>query len=942
VIAHLGRLVTGRVARRLFLLFALSAFVPLATLAVLSLNEVRSVLLQQGERRLASNAKSYGMAVFERLLLAQEVAAAAAGHTQGSLPRESIAGRIFVSVGTFDADGRATIALGQPSQPTLDAEALSRLAQGRPVIVVGSPGAPARVNLVVTPPGVAARLVVGELSPDYLWGSADQFPAATDFCILEEGSRVALFCPAPGAAVAMPAAGYRPAESALQSVRWSRDGEPHRAIAWGQFMRAAFGTPDWVFIASQPESYQLVPVTEFTSVYVPAVALALLLATWFSLRQARSILVPVDTLAARARAIAKNDFATRLDMQRDDEFGELANAFDHMSGRLGRQFAAITALAEIDRLILATLDTDQVVRTVLRRLGEMFPAETIAVTLTERESPDRALTYLRSAGALAQESVANAWIAAPDRSFLEAHPRGARLGEGDAWPAFLAGLRERGSHSAFVQPIAWRGSVCGALALGFRAAAPGEGEAEQLAREFADRVAVAVSSAWRDEQLYLQAHFDTLTGLPNRMLFRDRLEREVVRCQRESGRLALLFIDLDNFKSVNDSCGHTAGDEVLREAGQRIARCVRESDTVSRLGGDEFTVLLTRVQRPQDASRVADQITAALSAEYRTGAHQAYLSASVGIAYFPGDGETAEELLRNADTAMYRAKGSGRATVVYFEDRMNAEALARHTLDRDLRLAIDRGELQLHYQPLVDVPTGRIRSAEALLRWNHPVHGLIPPARFIPVAEETGVIELVGQLVIIEACRQLKAWEHAGLGIERVAINVSPRQFRKPGLVDFVRDCLVSTGVSPGMLELEITEGMLVDQADVARDVLGMLAAIGITIALDDFGTGFSSMAYLTRFPVHAIKVDRVFVDGLGRSVDSEAIVSAIVAMSRALGKRVVAEGVETAEQLAILGRLGCDSIQGHLISPALPAEAFAAFVKARPQPGDAPRRIAS
>ena len=257
-----------------------------------------------------------------------------------------------------------------------------------------------------------------------------------------------------------------------------------------------------------------------------------------------------------------------------------------------------------------------------------------------------------------------------------------------------------------MQPIVWRGTVCGALVLGYRAAASRNDEEQKQAREFADRIAVAVSSAWRDEQLYVQAHYDPLTGLPNRLLFKDRLSQEIVRCQREDGRFAVLFIDLDRFKNVNDTFGHSVGDVVLREAARRVTGCVRGSDTVSRLGGDEFTVLLTRVQRPQDAGRVAENIVSAFSQRFDVGDQQSFLGASIGIASYPEDGSSAEELLKNADTAMYRAKASGRSQAVYFEERMNAEAVTRLVLDRDLRLAIERGELELHYQPQYDLRAG--------------------------------------------------------------------------------------------------------------------------------------------------------------------------------------------------------------------------------------------
>ena len=934
-----GRFLTGRVARRLFLLFVLSAFVPLATMAVLSLSQVREILLEQGEKRLAANAKTYAMAVFERLLLAQDVAAAAVSRTGAPLPDESLARGSFVSLGTVDTNGQVAAVFGQPRLPPLGPDALERLAQGKPVVTVASGEPAAHVSLVIAVGAAEVPYtIVGELAPEFLWGTVDLYPVATDFCIFEDRSGMALFCSMPDAQAVARAVNIGSSQSTLRSARWLRDGTYHRAIAWGQFMRAAFGTADWIFVGSQPESVQLAPVTEFRQLYVPVVILALLLATWLTIRQARSILVPVERLATRARAIAKNDFATRLDMKQDDEFGELASAFDHMSSRLGHQFAALKALSEIDRLILSTVDTEQVIRTVIERMGDVVPADAVSVTLFDNDNPEHARIYFRGPGTGEEPSIERLEMVAAERSALEADPSGAWVMLAAPVPGHLAHLFERGIHSAYVQPIVWRNAVCGSLVLGYRAASARNDEEQKQAREFADRVAVAVSSAWRDEQLYLQAHYDPLTGLPNRLLFKDRLSQEIVRCRRENGHFAVLFVDLDRFKNVNDTFGHSAGDAVLRETATRITHCVRGSDTVSRLGGDEFTVLLTHIQNPQDAGRIAENMVQILSTWFAIGDQHSFLGASVGIATFPEDGATAEELLKNADTAMYRAKSGGRSQAVYFEEKMNAEAFARLMLDRDLRLAIDRDELELHYQPQLDLRTGAIRGAEALLRWRHPERGLIPPGRFIPLAEESGFIEQIGKWVIRETCAQVKAWQSEGLQLEQVAVNVSPRQFRKIGLVDFIRTCVREAGIAPSCLELEITEGLLVDHAPAVERMLGELDAMGVTIALDDFGTGFSSMAYLKRFPVHVIKIDRVFVEGLGRSADSEAIVAAVVAMSHALGKIVIAEGVETEEQLALLRKLGCDEIQGFLFSRALPAAPFAAFARAAGAAPQSPR----
>jgi EAL domain-containing protein (putative c-di-GMP-specific phosphodiesterase class I) len=357
---------------------------------------------------------------------------------------------------------------------------------------------------------------------------------------------------------------------------------------------------------------------------------------------------------------------------------------------------------------------------------------------------------------------------------------------------------------------------------------------------------------------------------------------------------------------------------------------VRASDTVSRLGGDEFVVILSQPQRPQDASTVGEHIVRQLSEAFLIDGQSCFLSASIGVASFPQAGASAETLIRNADTAMYRAKAGGRAQVVYFEEAMNVKTVERVSLDRELRRAIERGQLELHYQPQFDMASEEIQGAEALLRWRHPAFGVVPPVQFIPIAEEFGYVEHIGEWIFREACTQLKAWQAQGLCLKRLAVNVAARQFRTDRLVSVVRECTSLAGVPPSLLEVEITESVLVDPRGHAEKVLRELAEMGVEVSLDDFGTGFSSMAYLKRFPVHKIKIDRAFVEGLGSDKDSQAIVASIIAMSHALSKTVVAEGVETGKQLAILRKLRCDQAQGFHLSYPLTAAQFAEFVKGR------------
>ena len=930
MIGRLRELISTRVSRRLFVVFVLSAFLPLAAIALLSFSQVRSMLLQQGDQRLAAVAKSYGMTLFERLLLAAEVGVASASSLQGAVPADSLVHRTFQWLGVMDSEGKWRTVLGRHDSPPLSDGMRERLVQGKPVTLVIGANGDYRVVIVSPLSAPSGGFIAGELKPEFLWGPGDELPASTQFCVVEEGSGRVLKCSQPSEQVAAIAMADRASGAAIQSTEWEHNGETYRGRSWPQFMRAGFGTSDWLIMASQPESYQLARVKEFRRIYIPVVGLALLLVIWLTMRQSRDIVGPVERLAERARGIARNDFQTKLNIKRKDEFGELANAFDHMSHRLGRQFASLTALAEIDRLILSTQDTSQVIRTVLQRLDDVVPTDLVTITLFDHDNPAHARTYFRPPDSPSSVSMLRHEVSAVDRSTLD-------MPERDSWvditpdialPGFLAQVQTLGMKSAFVQPIVWRGTVCGALVLGYRAEGNVDFEERQRAQELADRVAVAVSSAWRDEQLYVQAHFDTLTGLPNRLLFKDRVGREIARSQRENLQFALLFVDLDHFKNVNDSFGHTIGDGVLREAARRITRCIRDSDTVSRLGGDEFTVLLTSLHHPQEAWLIAETMVASLSQEFSIGDQQCFLSASIGIASFPVDGQSVEELLKSADTAMYRAKASGRSQAVFFEEKMNAETVQRLTLDRDLRLAIDRNELVLHYQPQVDLRTGSVKGAEALVRWHHATQGIISPSRFIALAEESGFIDQIGQWTIQQACQQMKIWRAEGLPIDRIAVNVSPRQFRRRTLVEFFRQSVADAGLPSSCIEIEITEGLLLDRGESVEGMLRDLASDGHGIALDDFGTGFSSMSYLKRFPVDIIKIDRVFIDGMERSSDSEAIVSAIIAMSHALGKTVIAEGVETLEQRALLRKLRCDEIQGFLISPAVPPGDFAALVR--------------
>jgi diguanylate cyclase (GGDEF)-like protein/PAS domain S-box-containing protein len=417
-----------------------------------------------------------------------------------------------------------------------------------------------------------------------------------------------------------------------------------------------------------------------------------------------------------------------------------------------------------------------------------------------------------------------------------------------------------------------------------------------------------------EAQLVQRALHDQLTGLPNRMLFMDRLEQALERSARRGKFAAVLFLDLDRFKLVNDNLGHDHGDQLLVQVADRLRGCLRRVDTIARIGGDEFTVLLEDVAAVGDAALVAERIIEAFRESFRIEKQEIFVGASIGIALGGRDqGTTAQGLLRNADIAMYRAKANGRACFEVFKASMRETVKGRLKMETELRRALDRGELRLHYQPQVDLRTSRIVGLEALVRWEHPERGLVPPGSFIPIAEETGLILPIGRWVLETACRQASIWR-AEIGLDLVmAVNLSPRQFRHPRLVQDVGQVLAETGLDASGLEVEITEGTAMGDADATVKTLEHLKAIGIRLAIDDFGTGYSSLGYLKRFPIDVLKVDRSFVAGLPANRGDAAIVRAVVGLTRALGLKAVAEGVETTEQLVELRGLGCDQGQGYL-----------------------------
>jgi len=446
-------------------------------------------------------------------------------------------------------------------------------------------------------------------------------------------------------------------------------------------------------------------------------------------------------------------------------------------------------------------------------------------------------------------------------------------------------------------------------------------------------ISIAIERRQAEARLLVLANYDSLTRLPNRALFRDRLDQAMAHALRHEGLMAVMFLDLDRFKTINDTLGHASGDVLLREVAQRLQRCVREEDTVARLGGDEFTVILTQITRPEDAALVANKIVEVLAPPIQLSGQETFVTPSIGVTIYPSDSSDADDLLKYADTAMYLTKKGGGNGYRFFSTEMNTLTAGRLEMENGLRHALERDEFVVYYQPKFALASETIIGAEALLRWKHPDWGIVSPAEFIPVLEETGLIEPVGEWVLKTVCTQIRAWQDAAMPALRIAVNLSGRQLQRNNLSTTLAAIIEETGLDPRLLELEVTESMLMHDPTYAVNMLKQMRDKGVMhIAVDDFGTGYSSLSYLKRFPIDALKVDKSFVDGLPHDADDAAIARAVIALAHSLKLEVIAEGVENDEQLEFLRDNGCDVIQGYIVGQPVPADVFARLVLERQQ----------
>ncbi len=630
-----------------------------------------------------------------------------------------------------------------------------------------------------------------------------------------------------------------------------------------------------------------------------ALTLALLAGAWFLTES--FVLQKVKTLIDASRRIAAGDFTARADLGRGHgELTELADAFDEMAASIERHFEQAMGIMELaPEAIILSDEAGRIVMANAQTLslfgygeGELI-GQPIEVLLPER---------LRAQHRGHRERYAPTGVV---------RTMGARMD--------LVARRKDGSEFPVDVSLGMLGRENGKLTV-------------SAVRDITER-------KQHEAQILHQATHDALTDLPNRAFFRELLLRALAQAQRSEKLVAVMFLDLDGFKNINDTLGHEAGDVLLKATAQRIVSVLRKDDVVARQGGDEFTILLQGIHAVPDIIQIAEKLLAAIAEPLRYGHHDMYVTASIGITISPFDDTDVDSLLRNADTAMYRAKDAGKNRFSFYTAEMNAQIVERMETEAGLRQALQENQFELYYQPQAEIRELGVVGLEALIRWNHPQRGMIPPARFIAVAEESGLIVPIGEWVLRTACRQIKAWQDAGFRDVTVAVNLSARQFHQERLLEMVGRVLEETGLDPrsGALELELTESMVMQSGERAARIMAGLSALGLKIAIDDFGTGYSSLSYLKHFPISTLKIDQSFVRDIAVDPDDAAIVATVVALGHSLKLKVIAEGVETPEQLARLRQMGCDEIQGYYLSKPLPAAAATAFLQAAAAPAAGP-----
>ena len=909
-------------SRRFALSMASLAGLLLVAGSIGTVHLLRSAEEQQGLAALASQSRGYARELRTRLAASESMIQTLTGEDAGSagvalrariLRSNIIRGVVLTSPWTT----QCPVALNTADRLDLSA--------GRTLLRAKARGATNTPLYLIHSVRAAGSLATAffELADDWLWQGLDETSAPQSVLAVIDGNGALLSASdeLPADLLTMMARERSPTNEqrkgdALRS--WSvahREWRGAIAAVLPEDKHLAAGR--WTVIATRPATSALESWLRVGAVLPWMVLLAAVVALYLGWRLRSRWERVLVGLRYALTELAQGRYQRVTLEQATDAPRETAVEFNRTISVLEDKLRALASLNDIDRMLLESVEVESCVDPLLSSVGKITGCDAAMLVLLDPDATDHGRAYTVAGGA-----TATVCRISPDAAFLAQlaqEKSGLTVGRVETGRhSLLEPLCERGTEYFWLWPVLSQQVLVAVLAVGYRGVPQVAAEVAGYGTECAARIGVALSNSARGEHLYRQAHFDPLTALPNRLLFRDRLSQELANSSDGRQRGALLYIDLDHFKKINDTVGHSAGDQMLQVVAQRLRACIKDGDTVARLGGDEFTIILRNVATAEGVQRVAARIIESIQEVASIGGRDCHVNASIGVTLFPNDGVALDELIRNADLAMYRAKEDGRSRTVFYSPSM--QRMPALAAESGLHRALQRREFSLYYQPQYALIDGKLSGLEALLRWQPPREAIRYPGEFVPAAEQSGLIVDIGAWVLDAACAQMASWCADGVAPPRLAVNVSVHQLRQPDFLKLVRRSLENSGVPPHRMEFELTESIFADEE--ASSMLRRLASLGIHLSLDDFGTGYSSLGYLREHPVQSIKIDRSFIEEVAHNITAATLAETMITMAHALGKQVVAEGVETIEQLEFLRSRRCDFAQGfYFARPAAAAD---------------------
>lgn len=926
----------NKAAHRILISFVLAALLPVTILGTLSFQQVSGQLHDQSAQFLRKSCKAYGLKLIGQLKLLESTLRLG---SQKVMPSDQSFRRVTLGSGLALEGKFSNLVVIAPTHqntplakefefvPQLTAADIQALSEGKTLIKLfdnpQSAGSSLWMGVSLIKNHPENGILLAEINRDLLWEADSIEP---DLLWVFDDANHLLFASEPKIILPTEVSG-RFAHGHSGQFNWSAQEDAYLGAFWQIPIKPIFAAPEFMIVQAQPKGLAFAAIRQFSLIYPLVIILVILIVAFLSTRLISKYLTPLERLKAATLKIANGDFNTHLTIDSHDEFETLADSFNEMTRRLRSQFDILTTMAEIDRNILTAINAEDIIGITLDCLPSILFCDLISIAQIDPETYLVTNIHSRHKGQESKIIPGPIKLALHDvLDLLAKQDSTIETDENGKLSAYLKVLGDLSGWQYLIIPIVVNGTLSSIICLGYHVPNQMPPESLNAARNFGDRISVALSNVAWEEKLYQQAHYDALTKLPNRLVLNDRLRQELTRATRDDSQLAVFFIDLDRFKTVNDSLGHAAGDELLTQVSLILVNCVSPTDLVVRIGGDEFVIVISDLHNDHNpmlvVQAVAEKILDSLKQTLVVAGHAMTFTASLGIAVFPKDADNAQDLLKNADAAMYHAKNEGRANFRFYSPELNATALENIKLEHELRGAIAKGELRAFYQPKVDL-NRRIVGAEALIRWQHTELGMISPAKFIPLAEQTGLVVEIGYWILEQTCLWIKACEAQGFNPVRISVNLSGIEFKRPELVEMVAGILAKTGVDPKYIELELTESVTVGNIKNCIERMKELKSLGLTLSMDDFGTGYSSLSYLRNLPLDVLKVDQAFVRQLESDDSSQAIVKAILALANGLGMKTVVEGVETEEQLTFLKQQNCEIFQGFLFCRPIPPEDF-------------------